>query len=182
MSVVHHHGKIKAATFSEWCLYMYVYTLHVRIVFCMNYGFRVSDDFNVVKCYTILQWNLFWKKNSHRKWYCFIMWLQGSTSKSGTRGKTTTGKSDPCCQLRDIPTRPERFPDIFGDFGSHKQVLTNLATCDMKACPLFMTLTSSGGSCEPSPVLKHLWQSVSLCSLSTTGWEWTTCPQNCSNF
>lgn len=122
-------------------------------------------------------------KKSHRKWYCFTMWFQSGTSKSGKRRKTTTGKSDPCCQLRDIPTRPECFPDIFGDFSSQKQVLTNLATCDVKACPLFMTLTSSGGSCESSPVLKHLWQSVSLCSSAAIpaaasalrGWEWTTC-------
>lgn len=149
MSVVHRHSKIKAATFS-YVYFMYIYVYHMH---CMHIQWPQSaskkDDFSVVKCYTILQFccEIYFEKKSHRKWYCFTMWLQGGTSKSGKRRKTTTGKSDPRCQLRDIPTGPECFLGIFGDFRSQKQVLTNFTTCDVKACPLFMTLTSSGGSC-----------------------------------
>lgn len=131
----------------------------------------MSDRSQLLKRMISMFWNvaqfcseIYSEKKSHRKWYCFTMWLQGGRGKRGKRGEITTGKSDLCCQLRDITTRPERSPDTFGDSSSQKRVLTNLASCDVKARPLFMTLTSSGGSCEPSPVLKHLWRSASLCS------------------
>lgn len=42
------------------------------------------------------------------------VWFWGGASKSGKRGKTTTEKSDPCCQLSYFIYKPAYFADAFG--------------------------------------------------------------------
>lgn len=75
----------------------------------------------------------------------------GFRSKNGKRGKTTSGKSDPCEQHHGFTSRSSSL-DQTNAFDSHFNE-TRLP---------FMSVTSNGSCYQPSPGLKCLWWSVSL--------------------
>lgn len=126
----------------------------------------IKDDFSVVKCCTILLWNLFWKKKrvtgSGIALQCGFRVAQAKMAREERQQQESQTR---VANLGTFLLDRNSF-HIFGDFSSLKEVLTNPATCDVKACPPVHDLNEQRGQLRapPPPVLKRLWQSVSLCS------------------